>query len=107
MHIMVTGATGYVGSNIIARLLKCNSCTQVTAAVRTRQQGIELQSILHNNSKLSFRYGSLPEKTWDLQGIDILIHCAAVLIGSLSATLFQSNVEGTRKLLEKAKQCNL
>ena len=107
MHILITGATGYVGSNIIAKLLKCHACTQVIAAVRTKQQGMELQAILHNNSKLSFRYGSLPEEAWDLQGIDALIHCAAVLIGSHTATLFQSNVEGTRKLLEKAKQCNL
>ena len=105
--IMVTGATGYIGANIVAGLLKYYDTIQVVAALRTSQQAQELQTLLGNPSRLSFRYGNLPDKAWDLQGIDVLMHCAALLIGSNSSMLFQVNVEGTRNLLVLAKKHHL
>ena len=107
MHIMVTGATGYVGSNIISKLLHADSSIHIVAALRNKDQLQKLPALIQENPRVSFRYGDLAEETWNMQDIDVLIHCAALLIGNNVSTLFQINVDGTRKVLKEAKKHHL
>lgn len=107
MQIMVTGATGYIGSNVISKLLHADSSIYIVAALRNKDQLKKLPALIQDNHKVSFRYCDLAEETWDMNDIDVLIHCAALLIGNNVSTLFQINVDGTRKILEEAKKHHL
>ena len=104
IQIMVTGASGYIGSNIVCRLLKNNEEIQIIAAVRDEDQARTLGALFQNNPRVNFRYGTMPEKPWDMQGIDVLIHCAGLLVGGNLSALFKINVNGTKNILEEAKR---
>lgn len=106
-RIMVTGATGYIGANIILRILKEYENVTVIAAVRNQEQANKLQNLFNNHPRLSFEFGELPDHVWKINDIDILIHSAGILNKKDSSKLFQINVDGTRRLLEKAKDAQV
>ena len=106
-RVMVTGATGYIGANIISKLLNEYENVAVVAAVKSQEQANKLQEIFNNHPRLSFEFGELPYHVWKINDIDILIHTAGVLNKKDSSNLFQINVDGTRRLLEKAKDAKV
>lgn len=106
-RIMVTGATGYIGANIIAKVLNEYENVTVIAAVRDQEQANKLQKIFNNHPRLSFEFGELPNHVWKINDIDILIHSAGILNKKDPSKLFQINVDGTRRLLEKAKDAKV
>lgn len=89
MKILVTGAPGFVGKNLVARLLQ------------------EQHSVLALNSRLGNQYGVLTE----VQSFnpDIIYHCAAnrAISTSINPTKdIQTNIEGTWNLLYALKDCD-
>ncbi len=77
-NILVTGASGYIGSNIVAHLLSSPDIHEVKAAVRSESKGSELVNLLGNPKKLKIVVGELPENIWPLDDVDIVIHTAAI-----------------------------
>jgi len=106
-RIMVTGASGYIGANIISKILKEYDNVNVIAAVKNQEQAVQLQKLFNNHPRLSFEFGELPNNVWNINDIDILIHAAGILHKKDPSKLFQINVDGTRRLLEKAKDAKV
>ena len=103
MHVLVTGANGFVGSAVVRRLFKSSS-THVSGAVR---------SVSHTEENL-IRYSSVGdigrETVWTsaLDKVDVVIHLAArahVLSDSTTDPLREFrrvNLEGAVRLAEQA-----
>jgi len=77
-NILVTGASGYIGSNIVAHLLSLPDINEVKAAVRSKSKGSELVNLLGNPKKLKVVVGEIPDNIWSLDDVDTVIHTAAI-----------------------------
>jgi UDP-glucose 4-epimerase len=88
LRIYITGATGYLGLNLLNSIINYNHIEEVRllAQSESRKKVIfdQLSSADLNTgdysalSKLSFQYGVLPGVEADLKNIDCLIHIAAL-----------------------------
>ncbi len=102
MKILVTGATGFVGSNIVAVLLKQGY--QVKALVRKTSEVERLKQ-----KKVVLVYGDLlVPKTLEAatKNIEVIIHAAGIegRFGITLNQLRQIHVKGTKNLLQAAKR---
>lgn len=89
MKVLVTGATGFIGKNLVARLLR------------------EQHSVLTLNSRLGNLYGILTEI--ESFNPEVIYHCAAnraSSTGESAAKDIQTNIDGTWNLLTVLKDCN-
>jgi nucleoside-diphosphate-sugar epimerase len=102
-RVLVTGASGYIGANVVAALLGDPGVAAVVAGVRERRAGEELAAALGGPSRLEVATGRLPEDPWALDGVDTLVHVAGVRpgLGVDDTRILLVNQEGTRRLLEK------
>jgi dihydroflavonol-4-reductase len=102
---LVTGGTGFVGSHI-ARLLAADG-HQVRVVHRTTSrltalEGVDYESIIGNLHDMdSLRVAC--------QGVEWVFHVAAVADywRADKTRMFEANVEGTRRVLEAARECNV
>jgi len=104
MKIVLTGATGFVGLNLLLRLLPREEIEEIAVCVR---HGGKLHSLLAREgfcgvpAKVRVIEGTAAD--WGLQALstppDVCIHCAGVLFARSRAEYFRGNVEGTRNLI--------
>jgi nucleoside-diphosphate-sugar epimerase len=111
-RLLVTGAAGYLGSNLIARLLETPDTEMLVATTHGEPSAAELASTLGKRKGLQIVAADLTaDETWPLDGIDTVVHCAAARPGPPAdhtpADFFLVNVEGTRRLLEQAGQAGI
>jgi UDP-glucose 4-epimerase len=105
MKILVTGASGFVGSAIVAELLKHRH--DVRVAVRKPEQAARLGNVS------SAIIGDLAQPIdWSphLDGIDAVVHSAGLAHAPAEATsrrLVAVNVEATDRLMRAAKQAGV
>ncbi|MDB6144169.1 MAG: dTDP-4-dehydrorhamnose reductase, RmlD [Pseudomonas sp.] len=101
MKILVTGATGFVGSAVVRRLLRDGHELRVLVRAtsdRSNLQGLPVQIIEGDLTRAaSLQYAC--------DDCDALFHVAADyrLWAPIPAQLYQTNVEGTRALLQAAR----
>jgi UDP-glucose 4-epimerase len=103
MKILVTGATGKVGSRLTKRLAKRGD--QVYALVRDqtraaslREDGVELvEGDLLNADSLAAA----------VRGVDVVIHCAAFFRGATHEQAHATNDLGTRHLASAARSASV
>ncbi len=105
MKILVTGADGFVGSNLVRELLKRNH--EVTALVQRGLNPVTLAGL-----PLKICYGDLldpPSIREAMQGCDALVHSAALLNvwPYYSEIQRKVNVDGTRNMMEAALEFKL
>jgi UDP-glucuronate 4-epimerase len=110
-HILVTGGAGFIGSNLIGKLLETYKVTAIDnfdAFYSREQKESNLKPFL-NQENFSFIEGDI-RKTEDLERaskVDVIIHLAAkagVRPSIKDPILYQDvNVSGTQTLLEFAK----
>lgn len=102
MKVLVTGATGFIGSSVLRRL--AHEGYETVALVRP-QSNLEAISDFVDNVQL--RYGDVTDEESvanAMKGVKQVYHCAGVArIGpGRDDMLYKVNVEGTRNVLQKA-----
>lgn len=102
MKVLITGASGFVGRNLVLRLHQDPSYDQLILPVRSRKK-LEAQLIQEGVSlsdpKISILETGAPD--WKgLEGlqIDHLVHCAGLLFAREREEFFETNVAGTLQL---------
>ena len=91
-RVAVTGATGFIGKNLIHRLTSAD--WQVRALARKPQT---------DSKNLHWITGTLEDKDALVQLVaetDFVIHCAGAVRGSSSTDFLKSNLDGTANLLD-------
>ncbi|NTW49861.1 MAG: SDR family NAD(P)-dependent oxidoreductase [Chlorobiales bacterium] len=102
MKVLVTGATGFIGSSVLKRLV--NEGYETAALVRAHSN---LEAISDFADKVELRYGDVTDAgsvSNAMKGISHVYHCAGVArIGpGHDDLLYKVNVEGTRSVLREA-----
>lgn len=97
MKILVTGANGLLGSNVIRELLKHNH--KITALVEHGKAPTTIEGLA-----IDIKYGDIlnPDQlTIQMQGMDAVIHCAAYasVWPAKSEAFYKVNVEGTKNVI--------
>ena len=105
MKVLVTGATGFIGSNLVRSLLKRN--VEVRALVR-RESG--LNNI--NGLDVELFYGDVRDRSSlkkACEGCEVLYHTAALYSfwAPDSRAFYEVNVQGTRNTLEEARAAGI
>lgn len=98
MNVLVTGATGFIGSHIVRQLLDQND--NVRGLIRPASKKPELE-------KISWFYGDLTDPAslqLATQGIDVVYHAAASLHTSDDNLMRTVNVVGVKHLLDACIQ---
>lgn len=104
MKILLTGATGFVGRNLLLVLLGDESVEQVVALVRNplKLRGqLKAEGVAEIPAKLTIRQTEAPEWAWPSSELTHAIHSAGLISASDRETYFRINVHGTMRLLEK------
>ncbi len=102
MTVFVTGATGFVGANLVRELLKDGAAVRALVrpgTPRTTIEGLDVEAVPGDlQDRDSLRHA--------LRGCQVLYHVAArYSLSSKDATeMHRSNVEGTRNILEVARE---
>lgn len=105
MHALVTGATGFIGANLVKRLI--DEKWQVRALARRESSLSRLNNFatsLESTKRTKITFGDLSDLSSlkrATQGIDIVFNCAAALPYHLlkDEEYWKINVEGVRNLL--------
>lgn len=113
--VLVTGATGLVGSQFIKAILCCNrirnSNIKILAVVRNLQKACDMYGPLADNENLKFVVNDIV-KPFDLaENIDYIVHGASVTNSKQMVTYpvetINTTISGTGNILELAKKCNV
>ena len=101
MRVLITGATGFLGNNLVLRLIEQGH--QVTAAVRLSSDLRPLAGMACDTVPLNL--SDLSEIQRSLEGIDVVIHAAAKIHLGLSEqeSSFSANVKSTDALAQAAR----
>ena len=98
--ILVTGATGFIGSSLVKKLASTDD--EVFILVRKSSDLTSLSDVLH---KVHLVYGDITDRASldsALPGIDLVYHSAGLTYmgDKKNALLYKINVDGTRNILE-------
>ena len=103
MKLLITGATGFVGRNLLLHALQDPSWSQIILPVRSQAK---LKEQLYNEGiepRLErLHLCSVDENIWSLEKVpspDIAIHCAGLTFSRDRDAYFKTNVEGSLALL--------
>lgn len=107
MKLLLTGATGFVGRNILLRSLWENRYDEIIVPVRSLEK-LEANCVADGFAGIPSRVrpvvGEAPDWKLDLAGIDHGIHCAGVLFAGDWDAYHRVNVKGTESLFEQLGQ---
>ncbi|MFM8316241.1 MAG: SDR family oxidoreductase, partial [Deltaproteobacteria bacterium] len=103
MKLLLTGATGFVGRNLLIELLKSNTYETIYLPVRSEQK---LKEQLRGEGILELPLCVKPllmeAPNWDfktLSNVDHVVHGAGVLFGNSLEDYISTNTEGTLNLM--------
>ena len=93
MKVAITGATGFIGRELVFKHLECGNSVKILTRKNKDQLTfpVEVQVV---NGDLSDAGDSLPSF---VKGVDVLYHCAAEILDE--SKMFKINVIGTQNLV--------
>ena len=107
MKVLITGATGLVGRMVVDEFLKYEKCEEVIALGRNEEK----LAILKNKGATTLKFDLTADETeyskLDTWADAVWVHCAAAVSGANEDVLNAVNVEGTRKLIQRAESHNV
>jgi nucleoside-diphosphate-sugar epimerase len=98
MRFLVTGATGFVGSHVVDRLLEQGESVRALVLEPNESESLRTRGV--NAFQADLTDGA--DLTRALDGVDVVVHCAGIVPDRLSAVpggLWQVNLGGTEQLL--------
>jgi nucleoside-diphosphate-sugar epimerase len=101
MKVLVTGASGFLGSHVAEQLTKEGH--DVRALVRKSSK----RDFLERLERIEFAYGGIEDAgkvAEAVKGVDAIVHSAGLVKARSPAEFHQTNVEGTRNLIDAAKE---
>jgi len=105
MKVLVTGASGFLGSHVAEQLVKAGH--QVRALVRKSSNRKFLESLGSGDTRVELAYGAVEDARAvedAVKGVDAIVHAAGI-VKARSADEFRAiNTQGTINLLEAAKK---
>ena len=110
-RVLITGATGLIGSQLVMALLQMNraykSGIRVIAMARSEEKAKKLFGP-QGGDGLSFYYGDIKDPIPDLGSVDYIVHCASAtsskyFVTNPVETIFTA-LSGTKQILEFARK---
>ncbi len=101
MKVLVTGGSGFLGGYV------CEMLAQGGHVVRALVRRSSNRKVLEAISSLEFAEGSVEDAASvdrAAEGVDAVIHCAALVKARNADEFFKTNVDGTKNVLEAAKK---
>jgi nucleoside-diphosphate-sugar epimerase len=106
LKVFVTGATGYIGRQLVSRFLSSASVEEVICLVRDPLRA----RLLSTHSRLRIIEGDLLDPSSysaELSGTDAVVHLAAVTGIAAPQEFWKVNLDGTRHLLEASSSAGV
>ena len=103
MKLLITGATGFVGRNLLLHALQDPTWSEIILPVRSKSKLLEQlkkEGIDHAQERLHLC--SVTDNHWALPvtpAPDIVIHCAGLTFSRERTPYFTTHVDGTLNLL--------
>lgn len=105
--VLVTGATGLIGSNLVDRLMKDNSDVKVTILARNEDKVLNTFADYLNNSNFEYIIQDITEPINSLEKFDYIFHAAGSIAGeairNYPVDVINANIQGTINCLEYLK----
>ncbi|HYU85580.1 MAG TPA: SDR family oxidoreductase [Kribbellaceae bacterium] len=113
MRYLLTGATGFLGRNVLRRLLERDDCDQVVCLVRSPGKLARVTAAMPGADRVRALTGDLTadglglssDDLDDLRGVEHVVHLGAVYDITTGDELnHATNVDGTRRVVELAER---
>lgn len=110
MKVLVTGATGFIGSHVVARLLRDGHEPGILARDLDKQDRV-LRTLAVDPAGVTLHEGDVLGAAWEdlLTGYDAVVHCAGMMSKNVADVqkMWDLNVSGSERLLKAAADAGL
>lgn len=105
-HVLVTGAAGLIGQNLIARL-KTRADVKITAIDKHRENTATLRALHPDITVIEADLATPGEWAKAFAGVDVLVLNHAQIGGLTQAPFIANNITATRNVLDAAKAAGI